>query len=154
MKQNLILLAIVFVVGLSACTEDQSMDWKIINDHWAALHQNDSGFVQTASGLQYCVVHNGFSNDRSPSSVSKIVVKYSGKLVDGTVFGSGTRDTMYFSSVVAGWQEGLKKMHEGSVYKFHIPSSLGYGTSTSNPAIPANSILIFDVTLLEVINNY
>jgi FKBP-type peptidyl-prolyl cis-trans isomerase len=151
MKQNLILFAIVLVVGLSACTEDKYMDWKIINDHWYAVHKNDAQFT-TPSGLQYDTIFTGWKYDPKPNVNSDVKVNYTGKLVDGTVFDSGTAVWLPLSTVVAGWKEGVTKMHLGAKYKFYIPSALGYGTSTSDPKIPANSILIFDIELLEISN--
>ncbi len=152
MKQNLILLAIIFVIGLSACTEDKSMDWKIINDHWAAVHAADSGFVKTASGLQYKVNFPAWQYDPKPNVNSYVKVNYKGKLVDGTVFETNSGAWISLATAVSGWKEGITKMHLGSKYVFYIPSALGYGTSTTNSAIPANSILIFEVELLEISN--
>ena len=151
MKQILILLAIVFVVGLSACTEDKSMDWKIINDQWFAKHKNDAKF-STASGLQYDTIFTAWKHDPQPNAYSRVKAVCTGKLVDETVFQKKDTLLLDLPNIVSGLQEGLKKMHLGAKYKFYIPSSLGYGTDTSRPNIPANSILIFEIELLEIQN--
>ncbi|MEN9448088.1 MAG: hypothetical protein RJA25_1378, partial [Bacteroidota bacterium] len=44
------------------------------------------------------------------------------------------------------WQEGIPLIGKGGKIKLLIPSALGYGT-TAHGAIPANSILIFDIQL-------
>ena len=153
MKRNLILLAIVLAVGLTSCTEDKYKDWTLINNQWSALHQNDPGFEKLPSGLQFRADYKAYDDKIILDNKSLIVVKYTGKLVDGTTFGESLRDTMYLSDLVAGWQEGLRLMRVGSKFKFYIPSNLGYGSSTAKPTVPANSILIFDVELLQLIPN-
>jgi len=42
-------------------------------------------------------------------------------------------------------------MNVGSKYKLYIPSELGYGAGGAGP-IPPNSVLIFEVELLDIIN--
>ncbi len=53
------------------------------------------------------------------------------------------------AQVIQGWNEGLVGMKVGGIRRLIIPPSLGYG-SQANQAIPANSTLIFDVTVLSV----
>lgn len=147
----------VFVFALtifiSSCKEDEYADWKIKNEQWLLkyqlAHKNDTNFFTTPSGLSYHVIHQGWKFTPRPTTSSYIVVTYKGKLIDGSSFGAGTKDTLYLGSAVKGWQEGIPKMNSGSTYVFYIPSSLGYDTSTSNAAIPANSTLIFEVDLID-----
>ncbi|MEL6876143.1 MAG: FKBP-type peptidyl-prolyl cis-trans isomerase, partial [Pseudomonadota bacterium] len=54
--------------------------------------------------------------------------------------------------VVPGFSEALQKMQKGGEYRIWIPSDLGYGEISPGPEIPANSLLIFDVTLVEFIS--
>jgi hypothetical protein len=41
-------------------------------------------------------------------------------------------------------------MHVGEKYKLYIPSELAYGAQSPSPAIPANSVLVFDLELLGI----
>ena len=51
--------------------------------------------------------------------------------------------------MIQGWQEGIPLFSEGGIGKLLIPSALGYGNrSVGN--IPENSVLIFDVELMDV----
>jgi FKBP-type peptidyl-prolyl cis-trans isomerase len=48
-----------------------------------------------------------------------------------------------------GWQIGIPMMKEGGKAKLLIPSQLGYGSSNLG-VIPPNSVLIFDIELIDV----
>ena len=52
------------------------------------------------------------------------------------------------TGVIKGWQEGIPTIGSGGKVKWLIPSGLAYG-SRAMPTIPANSVLIFDVELLD-----
>ena len=76
------------------------------------------------------------------------------KLIDGTVFdsndGEGKQPIEFpLENVIPGWTEGLQLMSVGSEYTFFIPSELAYGPQDAG-FIPANSVLVFDVKLLDV----
>ncbi len=106
----------------------------------------------TASGLQYEVVEEGVG--AKPTAADQVLVHYTGKLIDGTVFDSseerGEPITFGVTQVIPGWVEGLQLMSVGSKYRFYIPSDLAYGPQ-GVPGIGPNQTLIFDVTLLDVI---
>ncbi len=83
-----------------------------------------------------------------------VTVHYEGKLVDGTVFDSsikrGTPIDLPVNGVIPGWVEALQLMHVGEKIKLYIPSELAYGAQSPSPAIPANSVLVFDLELLGI----
>jgi FKBP-type peptidyl-prolyl cis-trans isomerase len=118
------------------------------------LEQNrqNKDIKETASGLQYQVITEG--KGKKPVASDKVKVHYVGTLYNGTVFDSSrSRNTpavFGLSQVIPGWTEGLQLMTEGSVYKFWIPAELGYGNRAVGNNIPAGSLLIFEVELMEV----
>ncbi|MDD4993486.1 MAG: FKBP-type peptidyl-prolyl cis-trans isomerase [Paludibacter sp.] len=150
MKRTALFSLILFLVTIiySSCREDVYADWKLQNEQWYQKHKNDSGFVQTSSGLCYKVIHQGYQ--RKPNSSSYIIATYKGKLIDGSTFDSGTEAYLgKVSGLVPGFQEGLKKMNGGGYYIFYIPSKIGYDTVSTNAAIPPHSNLIFEVELID-----
>lgn len=85
-----------------------------------------------------------------------VSVHYTGWLADGTKFDS-SRDrsqpfnfTLGAGRVIAGWDDGLPGMKVGGKSRLTIPSSLGYGAQGVAGVIPPNSVLIFEVELLNV----
>lgn len=110
------------------------------------------GVVTTASGLQYEVIKKADGAQPKPTDV--VTVHYEGKLTDGSVFDSsierGSPIDLPVSGVIPGWVEGLQLMHVGEKFKLYIPSELAYGAQSPSPAIPANSVLVFDLELLGI----
>jgi FKBP-type peptidyl-prolyl cis-trans isomerase FklB len=108
----------------------------------------------TASGLQYEVLIEG--TGPKPKATDKVTVQYKGTFLNGMEFDSsfktGKPATFALNGVIAGWTEGLQLMSVGSKYKFYVPHNLGYGMYDYN-SIPGGSTLIFEIELLNVINN-
>jgi len=108
--------------------------------------------VQTAtSGLQYKIIRPG--KGVAPKPADKVKVHYAGKLLDGSEFDSSYKRnapaTFGLTQVIKGWTEGLQLVKPGGKVQLFVPPELGYG-ATARPGIPANSVLIFDVELLEI----
>ena len=117
------------------------------------LNELSKGSKKTASGLLYSIQKEG-SGDKAKSG-DLVSVHYSGFLLDGTKFDSsydrGTPIEFVLGQgrVIKGWDEGISLLNVGSKAKFIIPANLGYGNRAMGP-IPANSILIFEVELVEI----
>lgn len=107
----------------------------------------------TPSGLQYEVIKQG--DGPKPTSADTVVVHYTGKLIDGTVFDSseerGVPATFGVTQVIPGWVEALQLMNIGSTWRLFIPSALAYGPNGAGGVIGPNQTLIFDVSLLEIV---
>lgn len=103
----------------------------------------------TSSGLYYTVDVPGTGGSPALSNIVK--VEYAGYLLDGTKFDAtktGVPIEFGLSQVIEGWQEGIPKYQKGGKGKLIIPSSLGYGSSSAGD-IPPNSVLVFDVYLVD-----
>ncbi|MFN7703183.1 MAG: FKBP-type peptidyl-prolyl cis-trans isomerase [Chryseotalea sp.] len=105
--------------------------------------------VRHPSGLYYKVTKTG--TGEFPTVFSTINFTYTGKFLNsGTVFDDGRLDALLFN-LVDGFKIGLPKLRAGGKITLYVPSYLGYG-STASGAVPANSVLIFDVELNTVKN--
>lgn len=105
-----------------------------------------------SSELQYLVETSG--SGPVPSFGEKVKVNYRGTFLDGTEFDSSYKRGQPFtcqvgSGVILGWSEALKKMPVGSKWKLFVPSDLAYG-ERGNMGIPPNSVLIFEIELLDI----
>lgn len=112
-----------------------------------------SGVVTTASGLQYEVLKAG--NGPKPKVDDMVKVHYHGTLIDGKVFDSSVDRKqpvdLNVNGVIKGWSEALQLMSVGSKWKLVIPSELGYGEQGAGQDIAPNSVLIFEIELIEIL---
>jgi FKBP-type peptidyl-prolyl cis-trans isomerase FkpA len=117
-----------------------------------AENAKKSGVQVTESGIQYVVITEG--EGAKPKATDTVTVHYKGTLIDGEQFDSsydrGEPAVFPLNRVISGWTEGVQLMSVGAKYKFTIPSDLAYGTAGSPPRIPGNSVLEFEIELLEI----
>jgi FKBP-type peptidyl-prolyl cis-trans isomerase len=112
---------------------------------------------KTANGVYVVTTQAGAGT--MPTTGDDISVNYTGKLMNGKVFDSNLTSPQAggkpfqlkvgVGMVIPGWEEGIMKMRKGEKATLYIPSGLAYGPR-GNPTIPANSVLIFDIDLLDV----
>ena len=105
------------------------------------------------SGLQYKVVKEGTGN--IPTTKDKVKTHYRGTLIDGTEFDNSYKRNrpaeFPVTGVIKGWTEALQLMKEGAKWELYIPANLAYGERGTPGGIPANSTLIFEIELLEIV---
>ena len=115
-------------------------------------NKKKEGVKTTASGLQYKMLKEG--SGPQPKATDTVTVNYRGTLTDGTEFDSSYKRnepaTFPLNGVIKGWTEGLQLMKKGSKYQFVIPSALAYGERSPGAGIPPNSVLVFEVELVDV----
>lgn len=121
-------------------------------EDFLAANKTKSGVMTTASGLQYKVITEG--KGELPKATDEIVVKYEGRLIDGTVFDSSYKrqgETAKFrpDQVIKGWTEALTMMPVGSKWELYIPQELAYGERQMGNIKPY-STLIFTVEVVNI----
>ncbi|MDP6169958.1 MAG: FKBP-type peptidyl-prolyl cis-trans isomerase [Candidatus Marinimicrobia bacterium] len=125
---------------------------KVADEFLAKNKKDNSDVKETPTGLQYRVITEG--DGASPVQTDRVKVHYAGKLIDGSEFDSsyerGEPTEFGLNQVIKGWTEGLQLMKVGSKYEFFIHPKIAYG-SRPRPSIPANSVLIFEVELLDIV---
>jgi FKBP-type peptidyl-prolyl cis-trans isomerase len=137
-------------MGAKAAAEGQ----KNLQEGQAFLAANKAkpGVRSTPSGLQYQVIRQG--SGPLPVATDKVRVHYKGTLLNGKTFDSsydrGEPVEFALNQVIPGWTEGVALMPVGSKYKLWIPSNLAYGPN-GQPPIGANSTLVFEVELLNIV---
>jgi len=133
--------------------KEQSAVIRKEGEEFLAINKTKEGVQVTESGLQYKIITEG--TGAKPSESDKVKVHYTGKLIDGTVFDSsidrGTPTEFTTNQVIKGWTEALMMMSVGSKWELAIPADLAYGDRGTGP-IPAGSALLFEVELLDIIN--
>jgi len=56
------------------------------------------------------------------------------------------------TNVIKGWHEALKLMNKGMKATFYMPSTLAYGSQQRSEIIKPNSILVFDMEIVDVLD--
>ena len=137
--------------------DDATAARKAMGDQAAFLAQNikDARVWVTKKGVQYLILKEGTGIKPKPSD--KVQVHYVGTLLDGTEFDNSVKRGVPLefpvTAVIEGWQDLLLEMKVGEKVKAWIPSALAYGEAGAPPSIPPNSLLVFEVELLQVFAN-
>lgn len=112
------------------------------------------GFEETASGLRYKIIQKGDGD--KPSKGQTVSVHYKGMFTEGGVFddsykrGNPIEFPVGMGNVIPGWDEGIMLLNKGDKARFVIPSDLAYGAAGAGGVIPPNTILVFDVELMDI----
>lgn len=167
-------IAFMASTGLTGCFSDDEptdyTEWKATNEKYLIdkeAETDDNGnkvyerIVPSWCPGVYSLAQ--WHNDRSltagnlmPMDNSTVDVIYEGSYVDGTVFDSSYRNTAYGDSIyrckpsdnIVGFWSMLTSMHVGDSVTCVIPSSAGYGVSSSS--ILPYSTLIFKIKLKSI----
>jgi FKBP-type peptidyl-prolyl cis-trans isomerase len=107
------------------------------------------------SGLEYIDIKQG--TGPVAKNGSTVNVYYTGWVQGGQKFESSYDDgkqplsvsPLGQANVIMGWNQGLIGLKVGGTRRLIIPPSLGYGNQARG-SIPANSTLIFDVTVVSI----
>lgn len=140
----------VLIFFLAACTQDADVqfneDMKLIEQYITA--NNLQNVQSDENGLHYIIREPGTGS--TPKDTSLVKVGYEGKLLNGNIFDRNDEAQFRVNGLVPGFSQALLKLKEGGDLMVIIPSGLAYGP-TARSGIPANSILIFDIKLLEIV---
>ncbi|MBN2612590.1 MAG: FKBP-type peptidyl-prolyl cis-trans isomerase [Bacteroidales bacterium] len=137
-----------------ATLRDENKEYIENNEQFLADNSKKEGVITLSSGLQYKIITEG--TGPRPASSDQVKVHYTGTMIDGTKFDSsvdrGEPAVFAVSGLIKGFTEALMLMPVGSKWTLYIPETLGYGGRPQG-AIKPFSTLIFDVELLEIVQN-
>jgi FKBP-type peptidyl-prolyl cis-trans isomerase len=131
------------------------VDDKILQDYFA---KNNIKPMKTADGLYYVIEKEGKGEKAKAGEM--VTMNYTGKTLDGKTFDSNTDPAFKHTEpfkfplgqgrVIPGWDEGVQLLNKGSKATLYIPSPLAYGPQGSRPNIEPNTILMFDVEVVDI----
>jgi FKBP-type peptidyl-prolyl cis-trans isomerase len=131
---------------LSGCKKEDSQE---TIEQYLTRSNLMSTVTKDPRGFYYQVMTPG--TGATPTLSSKVTVFYKGSLTNGNIFDQTSANPVTFglNQLILGWQYGIPLVKAGGRIMLYLPPSLGYG-SQSMGQIPANSALIFDITLQGV----
>jgi len=123
----------------------------------AYLDSNHIHAQKDSSGFYY-VSHSQGAGAFVTNLCSVVTVYYKGMLTNGTVFDStetNVPSSFQLGQVIVGWQKAIPKLNKGGSITLYIPPTLGYSSqaisdNNGHLLIPPNSILIFDIEVLDI----
>ena len=141
------------LIFLFACNQDSLNVKQIANMQFFIDNIKNAEVNEVEPGLQYIVLSSGDKNSESPKLTDTITAHFHGTLTDGTVFWSSVDTneplTVQLSGLITGCQKIISLMKKGDEWRVFIDPSMAYGDE-GRPGIPSNSILIFDIELLDI----
>ena len=144
---------IVSFIVLVGCVQDSPNVKQIANMKFFIENQAQEGINVIEKGLHYAVLNSGDINSKSPELSDTITAHFHGTLTDGTVFWSSVESneplTEQVSGLIEGCQKGTSLMKINDKWGVYIDPRVAYGDE-GRPGIPSNSILVFDIELLDI----
>lgn len=147
--------------------EQLAADIEIIDNY---LSENGIEAIKTESGLRYVITQQG--EGENVKSGQQVRVNYAGNVLNGPLFDTSIEEVakengvyderrtyepyltpIGVGQVIKGWDEAFQLLNEGSKATLYIPSGLAYGPRARSKEIVPNSILVFEVELVEIIDN-
>lgn len=154
MRYLLIASLVIVSCSISSCLKDKESACEAVAPETEAskmkafCEAQNINYSTLNSGIFYEIIAPG--EGVAPTSDSRVTVNYTGALLSGEVFDKSTAPVTFgLSGLIAGWKQGLPLIKKGGHIKLVIPSYLGYGC-TAMPGLPANSVLYFDISLIDV----
>ena len=144
---------VISLIVLTGCVQDGPNVKQIANMKFFIENQAQEGINVIEKGLHYAVLNSGDINSKSPELSDIITAHFHGTLTDGTVFWSSIESneplTIQLSGLIEGCQKVISRMKVNDKWRVYIDPSMAYGDE-DRPGIPSNSILVFDIELLDI----
>ena len=149
--KNFLILSILF--SIYGCNQDSPNIQQIENMQFFIDNKKNDQVNELEPGLQYMIIDEGDLDGQSPKLNQTISAHFHGTLTNGEVFWTsidGDPLTIELSKLIIGCQKIISLMKKGDKWKVFIDPTMAYGEE-GRPGIPSNSILIFEIELLEII---
>ena len=149
MKKLLILFSFFIISG---CVQDSPNIQQIENLQFFIDNQKNDQVIEIEPGLQYLVIDSGDPMSDPPKLNQTITAHFHGTLTNGEIFWSSLDSEplkIELSKLIVGCQKAISLMRKGDKWIVYIDPTMAYGEE-GRPGIPSNSILIFEIELLEI----
>ena len=125
-------------------------DLNLIQNYTQANLDTSKSVLKTKSGIHYFFDREG--QGQFPQEGDTVRIKYIGKLLDGTIYDQSVETTEFLLDNLDpdGLKESIALMKVGSKGTFILPSELAFGLKGMGSVIPPNTVLVFDVELIEI----
>ena len=137
---------------LVSCSQDSPNIQQIENLQFFIDNKKNDQVVEIEPGLQYLVIDSGDPDSETPELTQTISAHFHGTLTNGEVFWSSLDSEpleIELSKLIVVCQKTISLMRAGDKWMVYIDPTMAYGEE-GRPGIPSNSILIFEIELLEI----
>ena len=149
---NRLLLLVFSALFLNQClketTSQQDIDRQAIEEYLEANQITDA--TEDLNGIFSIIDAPGIGGN--PAIDDLVKIRYEGFLLDGQKVDESLPDssvTFQLNNSIVGWQLSIIKLQKGGKGRFWIPSYLAFGNQAIGNLIPANSILYYEIELLD-----
>jgi FKBP-type peptidyl-prolyl cis-trans isomerase FkpA len=156
-----LLLFVLVAAGLASCKKSNEDNFDYVAQFTADttairayIVKNNIPAIKHESGIFYQIIAPG-AGSLVYNANTTVKANYAGRLLGSTTTfdkTNGTPASFALGRVIAGWQIGVPLIQKGGSIRLMIPSYYGYGNANTG-AIPANSILDFDIELVDATNS-
>ncbi len=147
MKYTFFVLLLLIISACKTYSDDEISSFdKEIQEY---LKKEGKTCEKSGSGMYYSILDKG--DGKKIQFTDRIVIKYKGELLDGTVFDDQIENPKEFNvkDLIGSWKEIMLELNEGGKAYLVSPPQLGYGTHELED-IPKSSILVFNLEVVEV----
>jgi len=142
-----------FFLLVGSCQSYSEEDKRNLDETIQAFIQEEGlDFQRDENGMYYQVLAEG-EGDKYIQLTDVVRFSYVGRFLDGEIFQEITKEeaiSYKVTQLIAGWQDALSKLKKGGEIKIILPPYLGYGSKETG-VIPANSILVYELKVWEVL---
>lgn len=141
------------ILSLFACNKDTEQLLQDVELIQSYLQDNNIQATEDAAAHYFYKLLVSSSDTLSPAQYAglKVAVRYQAQLLDGTQLhdSNGQTEVIDLDESMIGWQLALPKMTINETMLLILPSRLAYGTDGTQQ-IPPNSVLLFEIELLDI----
>lgn len=154
--KHLLLFCIAFLIVLNSCKKESGYNQqKQLDADEVRIKEfiatNNIPALRHSSGLYYQIIEPG-TGELVYTANTKISAAYTLRLLNGQTIPQATEPINFtLGGVITGWQIGIPLIQKGGKIRLIIPSVYAYGQQ-AQPGIPANSVLDFNIELVNATN--